>query len=54
MRFLRHFGLLLRDLWTFARANKAWWIVPVVGLLLLIGALLVLVSGASPFIYSFF
>lgn len=52
MRFVRHLGYLLRDLWAFARANKAWWIVPVVILLLAIGALLAFVSGASPFIYS--
>jgi hypothetical protein len=54
MRFLRHLGNLLRDLWTFAREQKAWWIVPVVFLLLLIASLLVLVSGVSPFIYTFF
>jgi hypothetical protein len=54
MRFLRHLGVLLHDLWAFARANKAWWIVPVVVTLLLVAGLLVLVSGVSPFIYSFF
>lgn len=54
MRFLRHLGNLLRELWTFARENKAWWIVPVVVVLLMVAAVLVTVSGVSPFIYSLF
>jgi hypothetical protein len=54
MRFLRHLGSFLRELWAFARANKAWWIVPVVVMLLVITALIVTVSGVSPFIYSLF
>ena len=45
---------LLREFWAFAREHKAWWIVPVVGLLLLIGILIVGVSAISPFIYSLF
>lgn len=54
MRFLRHLGRFLRELWTFARAHKAWWILPIVGVLLLITVLIVTVSAASPFIYSLF
>jgi Family of unknown function (DUF5989) len=54
MRFLRHLGGFLRELWAFARANKAWWIVPVVVVLLLITVLVVSVSTVSPFIYSLF
>lgn len=54
MRFLRHLGSFLHELWAFARANKAWWIVPVVVMLLVITALIVTVSGVSPFIYSLF
>lgn len=52
--FLRHLGGLLSEIWSFARANKAWWIVPVVLILLLIAGLLVSVSAVSPFIYSLF
>ncbi len=52
--FFRHLSTLLGELWRFARANKAWWIVPVVVVLLLIAALLVSVSAVSPFIYSLF
>ncbi len=51
---LRHLRLLFRDLWGFARAHKAWWIVPLVVLLLVIGVLIVGVSTISPFIYSLF
>ena len=44
----------MRDIWGFARAHKAWWIVPLVLLLLGVGALVVGVSTISPFIYSLF
>jgi len=54
MRFLHHLGRLLLELLAFARAHKAWWIVPVVVLLLVITAVIVTVSGVSPFIYSLF
>jgi hypothetical protein len=54
MRALKNLGRLLRELWTFARENKAWWIVPIVVLLLLIALFLVGVSGISPFIYTLF
>jgi hypothetical protein len=54
MRALNNLSRLLRELWTFAREHKAWWIVPVVVLLLLIALFLVGVSGISPFIYSLF
>lgn len=54
MRFLRHFGIFIRELWSFARQNKAWWILPVVGVLLVITLLIVTVTAASPFIYTLF
>lgn len=54
MRALRSLGRLLRELWAFARENKAWWIVPVVLVLLAVGLLIVSVSAISPFIYSLF
>ena len=54
MRALKNLVRLLRELWTFARENKVWWIVPVVILLLLMALFLVGVSGISPFIYSLF
>ena len=54
MRALKNLLRLLRELWAFAREHKAWWIVPIVILLLLIGALVIGVSSISPFIYSLF
>ena len=54
MRPLRHFFDFLRELWSFARHRKAYWMVPLVLLLLLVGAVLVSVSAVSPFVYSLF
>lgn len=46
--FLREFALFLRD-------NKKWWLVPLIGSLLLLGLISLLASsGAAPFIYSVF
>ena len=46
---------LLKELWLFMKANKAYWIAPIVIVLLLL-ALLVLLGGtsAAPFIYTLF
>ena len=46
---------LLRELFDFLRDNKQWWLLPIVVVLLVFGAL-VLVSGtaAAPFIYTLF
>lgn len=40
----------------FLRERKAWWFAPVIGMLLFVGALIVLGSSSvlSPFIYSLF
>ena len=54
MRALRSLSRLLRELFAFARENKAWWILPVVIVLLLVALLIVSVSAISPFIYSLF
>jgi len=54
MRSLQSLFRLLRELWGFARAHKAWWIIPVVVILLLISGLVIGVSTISPFIYSLF
>lgn len=55
MRFLRHLARLLKEVFEFAWHNKAWWIVPMVVVLLMI-ALLVFVSqtSAPAFIYTLF
>jgi hypothetical protein len=54
MRALRNLFSLLRELWAFAREHKAWWIIPVVLILLITGVFIVGVSTISPFIYSLF
>ena len=46
---------LVAELWDFLATNKKWWLMPIVIMLLLAGAL-ILVSGtaAAPFIYTLF
>ena len=45
---------MMRDLVQFARHNKAYWIVPLVLVLGLAGALVVATHAAAPFIYTLF
>jgi len=46
---------MLRELWDFLRANRAWWLTPIVAVLLLISVLLILgATGAAPLIYTLF
>jgi hypothetical protein len=46
---------LLGDVIAFARQNKKWWLLPIVGVLLVVGTLLVLsTTAAAPFIYTLF
>lgn len=54
MRAFKNLFGLLRELRAFAREHKAWWIIPVVLLLLIVGLFIVGVSTISPFIYSLF
>ena len=54
MRALKNFRRLLGELWQFAKQHKAWWIIPVILILLATALFLVGVSAISPFIYSLF
>jgi hypothetical protein len=54
MRFLRHLGRLLKELMGFAWHNKAWWLVPIVLVLLLMALLVVVGQSTAPFIYTLF
>ncbi|HVA49738.1 MAG TPA: DUF5989 family protein [Pirellulales bacterium] len=46
---------LARELWEFFRDNAAWWLAPIVALLLVLGAIAVLSgTAAAPFIYTLF
>ncbi len=46
----------LKELWTFMRMRKKFWLLPIVFMLLLLGSLLILVQGSAiaPFIYTLF
>ena len=46
---------MLRELWDFLRANRAWWLTPIIAVLLLISVLIILgATGAAPLIYTLF
>lgn len=46
---------LITEFWQFIRENKAWWMVPILLVLSLFGALVVLAgTGLAPFIYTIF
>jgi len=47
---------LFIELWSFAKENKAWWLAPVIIMLILVGILIIFgqSSSLSPFIYTLF
>ncbi|MFZ4855029.1 MAG: DUF5989 family protein [Desulfuromonadaceae bacterium] len=47
---------LLRDLWGLMRQRKKYWLLPIILVMLMLGALLVLTQGSAvaPFIYTLF
>ncbi|HUD70628.1 MAG TPA: DUF5989 family protein [Dongiaceae bacterium] len=47
---------LLRELWAFMRQRKKFWLLPILAILLLLGALVVFTQGSAlaPFIYTLF
>ena len=44
------------QVWKYVRSENKWWLLPIVGVLLAVGALLVFAQGSAlaPFIYSIF
>jgi Family of unknown function (DUF5989) len=46
----------LKDLWGFLRVRKKFWLLPLIGILLAFGVLIVLTAGSAiaPFIYTLF
>ena len=46
----------LEELWAFMRERKKFWLLPIVLVLMLLGALIVLTQGSAiaPFIYTLF
>jgi len=51
---LRHFLPLLGEFFRFARANKAYWVVPLVLVLAVFALLISLGQVSAPFIYTLF
>ena len=47
---------LLKDLWSFMRERKKFWMAPIIVVMLALGALIVLAEGSAvaPFIYTLF
>lgn len=47
---------LLRELWDFLKVRKAWWLAPIIIMLILVGVLIILgqSSAVSPFVYALF
>jgi hypothetical protein len=47
---------LIGEIWDFLKVRKAWWLAPIIILLILVGILIVVgqSSSLSPFIYAFF
>lgn len=47
---------LLVEAWDFLRVRKAWWLAPIIIMLILVGILIVFgqSSALSPFIYALF
>lgn len=46
----------LKDIWGFLKVRKKFWLLPIILVLLLFGALIVMTSGSAiaPFIYTVF
>jgi len=46
----------IRDLWGFMRERKKFWLLPIILMLLLFGAMIIFTSGSAiaPFIYTIF
>ena len=47
---------ILKELWSFLKVRKKWWLTPIVVVLVLLGFLIVSSQGSAlaPFIYTLF
>ncbi len=47
---------IIKELWLFMKVRKAWWLAPIIIMLLFVGALIIFgqSSALSPFIYALF
>lgn len=46
----------LKELWEFLKVRKKFWLLPIIIIMLLLGALIVLAQGSAvaPFVYALF
>lgn len=46
----------LKEFWSFLMARKKWWLLPIIIILVLLGALILFTEGSAvaPFIYTLF
>jgi len=46
----------LKELWAFMRSRKNYWLLPILVMMVLLGALIVMAQGSAvaPFIYTLF
>lgn len=46
----------IREIWTFLRSRKKFWMLPIILVMVLLGGLMVLAQGSAvaPFIYTLF
>ena len=54
MRSLKYLGRLIKELFQYAWQNKAWWLIPLVLILLAFGILMGVTQTTLPFIYNMF
>lgn len=47
---------LMSELWAFMKVRKKWWLLPIIIVMVAVGALLVFAQGSAlaPFIYTIF
>ncbi|HLD27988.1 MAG TPA: DUF5989 family protein [Patescibacteria group bacterium] len=47
---------IIFELWDFIKIKKAWWLAPIIVILIILGALIILGQSSvlSPFIYALF
>jgi uncharacterized protein DUF5989 len=47
---------IVSELWAFMRVRKKWWLLPIILVMMLVGALLIFAQGSvlAPFIYTIF
>ncbi len=47
---------IMKELWQFMKERKKWWLMPIVVILVLLGALIIATQGSAlaPFIYALF